>query len=547
MLNESDHQIVGNHTEETGIQEENRHRVLDRLKEISVTEIIHQIIALAIMHILYIIFELDNAFQENWISAIIYGVLSLGTLVFVWIQWTSAKYLIPIPFISLVIVGAFLEFPIFITSLFGLYSIFYFAIVFIKGEPTDANITIICSGLSFLLLTIYMLFGQGFVQIGFEFNIVVGMLILWTLAASAVVIIHRESLVTIGIYNLLLMLICSISPFIRPEGTESNIFIVVCGLIFFTTTFLSLALIFKHEDINFGKLVPFVFLYEIGLIIYSYSFNLSFDWLSSNIKAIIVHYGLFIPVLVYIIVKLAILYSGSVIGSVEESSYEMRFRNDQFQDDGSAFIVLLSFIITSLAMVGWSVGNLNLINALVVSIIFFGLSFFADMRITTSSTLVFIHLFLGLLLAFVANLEYELILIILMVLSGITIIFALFNEKFLTREPLTTTMTIIGSAILMVTLLLYFGYLSLWISLGWALIGLYSFTVGILMEKLFLRRTGLVIIIIDVIKSIFDVIRLEPKWLMGLGFIILAVTLFACIFLFRWSEKHQEKQIQIEG
>ncbi|MBD3192127.1 MAG: hypothetical protein GF308_15890 [Candidatus Heimdallarchaeota archaeon] len=545
-MNESD-RIVGSSNEDTVSQEAARYQVLDRIKEISVTEIIHQIIALGLIHILYIIFELYNAFLENWISAIIYGVLSLGTLVFVWFQWTSAKYLIPIPFISLVIVGAFLEFPIFITILFALYCIFYFAIVFIKGEPIDANITIVCSGLSFLLLTIYMLFGQGFVQIGFEFNIVVGMLILWTVAASAVVIIHRESLLTIGIYNSLLMIICSISPFIRPEGTESNIFILVCGLIFLITTVLSLTLIFKHEDINFGKLVPFVFLYEIGLIIYSYSFNLNFAWLSSNIKAIIVHYGFFIPVLIYIIVNLAMLYSGSMVGSEEESSYEMRFRNDQFQDDGSALIVLLSFIITSLAMFGWSVSNLNLINALVVSVIFFGLSFFADMRITTSSTLVFIHLFLGLLLAFVANLEYQLILIILMALSGITIIFALINEKFLTQEPLTTTMTIIGSVILMVTLLLYFGYLSLWISLGWALIGLYSFTVGVLMEKIFLRRAGLVIIIIDVVKSIFDVVRLQPRWLMGLGFIILAITLFACIFLFRWSEKHQERQAQSEN
>jgi large-conductance mechanosensitive channel len=72
------------------------------------------------------------------------------------------------------------------------------------------------------------------------------------------------------------------------------------------------------------------------------------------------------------------------------------------------------------------------------------------------------------------------------------------------------------------------------------------------MEKIIARRTGLSIILIDIIYSIIALIlKYGASLEMGIGFAVLAIVLFCCIFLFRWSEKkyrqeHQEKEV-IEG
>ena len=124
----------------------------------------------------------------------------------------------------------------------------------------------------------------------------------------------------------------------------------------------------------------------------------------------------------------------------------------------------------------------------------------------------------------------------------------MFNELFLKGEPLTTTLTLSGALILMITSQLYFSInfatQFLYSEIVWAGIGLFLFTIGLIFNKLFLRRTGLVIILLDVVKSIIELLieYLDEGWKIGVAFMILAIVLMVCIFLFRWSEKREKTQ-----
>jgi membrane protein implicated in regulation of membrane protease activity len=109
-------------------------------------------------------------------------------------------------------------------------------------------------------------------------------------------------------------------------------------------------------------------------------------------------------------------------------------------------------------------------------------------------------------------------------------------------EPLTSSMTLSGTLMLMICSLIYFDYIEIWVSLIWALVGLYLFVVGLLFNKIFLRRIGLAVILMDVVYSIVYVSRLENKALLGVGFMVLAIVLFICIWLFRWSEQKLKRE-----
>ncbi|MHA1185611.1 MAG: hypothetical protein ACTSSK_01860, partial [Candidatus Heimdallarchaeota archaeon] len=79
---------------------------------------VHQIIILSILHIVYILIEAFNLFEVKWVSGLLYGVLCVGTIAILWLQKENINYLLPIPFISLIIVGGILEETITITAIF---------------------------------------------------------------------------------------------------------------------------------------------------------------------------------------------------------------------------------------------------------------------------------------------------------------------------------------------------------------------------------------------------------------------------------------------
>jgi hypothetical protein len=148
-------------------------------------------------------------------------------------------------------------------------------------------------------------------------------------------------------------------------------------------------------------------------------------------------------------------------------------------------------------------------------------------------------------LAFVANVNDQIVYLVLMAFSATLILFAIINELFIMGEPMTSSMTISGTLILMVCSQLYFEDVVIWVSLIWAFVGLYLFVVGLLFNKVFLRRIGLSVIIIDIIYSIVFVSRQANRLYLGIGFMVLAVVLFICIWLFRWSELKVRKEKQV--
>ncbi|MGC9779293.1 MAG: hypothetical protein HZR80_08635 [Candidatus Heimdallarchaeota archaeon] len=265
-----------------------------------VHKIAHQVIALTIIHLLYIVFEAYNAFNESWVSAIIYGVIALGTVGFIWLQKDNAKYLIPIPFISLCVIGGILENTIAITTIFGAYCIFFYALLFFERKTTETLVTNLFSALTLLILTSFMLFDQGFVKVDYIVNVVSGIWLLWGIIVSAVTIRHKDNFgIRLG-YSIVLTLLCAVGPFIKPEGMpNSNLFTLTCGILFLMVAIISVVLFFT-EEFNMGKFFGVIAPILASIVIFSYSFAYNFTWISSIVnKAFIVDYALFIPLALF--------------------------------------------------------------------------------------------------------------------------------------------------------------------------------------------------------------------------------------------------------
>jgi hypothetical protein len=512
----------------------------------------HQIITLTVIHLLYIAFEASNAFNPTWISVIIYGIISLGTIGFIYLQKENAKYLIPIPFISLIIVGGILgnlEGTITITVIFVIYCAFYFTLVFMKEDITQTIITILFSAVTLFVLTTFMKFNQGFVSVGKEYNVISFLWLLWAGAVSAIIIRNKEKIGLSILYTALLVIMSSIGPIIRPEGSaNANVFSLVCAVILLGTAVISIILAVPKDEFKVGRFIGNITIIEVGFVTFSYTFNYAFSWIANtSTKASIVNYGLLLPLVLYTITILIIKYYPRERDDLSLRTYSLFKNKELLSKDMILWGTYLSFIIMSQVMFVLRY-DLNFLNGLIISLIFFGATIPLTIRFATTNSLLLSILFLSLTLSEFTSLQYSNNLIILMAVSGAIVILAVFNELFLKGEPLTTTLTLSGALILMISSQLYFSInfatQFLYSQIVWAGIGLFLFTIGLIFNRLFLRRTGLVIILMDVVKSIIELLieYLDEGWKIGVAFMILAIVLLVCIFLFRWSEKREKTQ-----
>ncbi len=512
----------------------------------------HQIITLTVIHLLYIAFEASNAFNPSWISVIIYSVISLGTIGFIFLQKENAKYLIPIPFLSLIVVGGILGGlvgTITVTVIFVIYCAFYFTLVFLQDDIVQTIITILFSAVTMFILTTFMKFNQGFVAVGKEYNVISLIWLLWAAATSVVIIKNKEKIGLNILYTSILVIMSSIGPIIRPEGpSNANVFSLICAIILLGTAVISIILAVPKEEFKIGRFIGNIAIIEVGFVAFSYTFNYAFSWIVSPItKASIVNYGLLLPLVLYTITMLLIKYYPREKDDLSLRTYTLFKNKELLSKDMILWGTYLSFIIMSQIMF-LEQYDLNFLNGLIISLIFFGATIPLTIRFVTMSSLLFSILFLSLTLGEFTSLQYNNNLIILMAISGAILIFGVFNELFLKGEPLTTTLTISGSLILMITSQLYFSInfatQFLYSEIIWAGIGLFLFTIGLIFNRLFLRRTGLVIILLDVVKSIIELLieYLDEGWKIGVAFMILAIVLLVCIFLFRWSEKREKQQ-----
>lgn len=504
------------------------------------TQRMHQFIIIGILHLVYIIFESMNAFAisgfaYSWPSALIYSLICFFTIFSIWREWESAKYLVPIPFISLIVVGTILEFPEMITALFVLYCIFYFTMTFIKKDTGVSILTICFSGLSFLLLTAFMRFDQGFVKVNFEFNVVSCILLILVVAASLTVFFNKKSFGLLIAYNATFIILGSLLPFIKPEGANSNLFTLFCAISVLIVGIVTFTKFLRSDEQEMINLIPLVIIEQIGIIILSYSYTMNFNWLGGISNVMIIDYAIFMPLVLFVSITLAVRYFPVHKDPTRKSDLD--------KIDLTIIGTFLSFIVASMAMAGWIYGNFNLIKALVLSIIFFGITIPLSLKYSASVSLISTYVFLGLVLKFVALVSSDIVLISLMAFSSALILFAIINELYIMGEPLTSSMIISGSMLLMVCSFVYFNYIEIWTSLIWAGLGLYLFVIGLLFNKIYLRRTGLIVLLVDIVYTIVYLsIGVENRVLLGVGFMVLGVVLFICIWLFRWSEQKMKRE-----
>ena len=515
----------------------------------------HQIITLTVIHLLYIAFEASDTFNPSWISVIIYGIISIGTIGFIYLQKQNAKYLIPIPFLSLIVVGGILEGlegTITVTVIFVVYCAFYFTLVFMQDDIAQTIITILFSAVTLFILTTFMKFNQGFVAVGKEYNVISFLWLLWAAATSAVIMRNKEKIGLNVLYTAILVTMSSIGPIIRPEGSaNANVFSLICAVILLGTAVISIILAVPKDEFKVGRFIGNITIIEAGFVIFSYTFNRAFSWIASSLtKASIVNYGLLLPLVLYTITILIIKYYPREKDDLSLRTYTLFKNKELLSKDMILWGTYLSFIIMSQVMFVLQY-ELNFINGLIISLIFFGATIPLTIRFATTSSLLFSILFLSLTLSEFTTLQYSNNLIILMAISGAVVVIGVFNELFLKGEPLTTTLTLSGALILMISSQLYFSInfatQFLYSEIIWAGIGLFLFTIGLIFNRLFLRRTGLVIILLDVVKSIIELLfeYLDEGWKIGIAFMILAIVLLVCIFLFRWSEKREKAQQEV--
>ena len=150
---------------------------------------------------------------------------------------------------------------------------------------------------------------------------------------------------------------------------------------------------------------------------------------------------------------------------------------------------------------------------------------------------------------FLANVSNYATFISLLAIVVVLYVFIILNEMFLLGEPLSTNLSIVATLLGMITSILLFyvenvNLKEIWTSICWVVIGAFLFSFGIIFEYTFLRRSGLFIILFDIVYSVI-VIILNTSYRglpMGIAFIVLAVVLLVCIYLLRWSERRDTKK-----
>ncbi|MHA1156675.1 MAG: hypothetical protein ACTSQK_11265, partial [Candidatus Heimdallarchaeota archaeon] len=344
-------------------------------------------------------------------------------------------------------------------------------------------------------------------------------------------------------YILSVQAITAVMPFIRPEGTYSNVFTIICALGFLTSAITTLVLVTKHEELDDFHHLMSVIVIQVGIIILSYSFNIGHTWTSSSNNVLIIDFALHIPLAIFTIANYLYDYFNNKQHQIEDNKANVKGYNKL-----KPFILYLSFVISSLAMLGWVFGQLNLINVLIISILFFVVSIVINNKFMIIITMLLSYLFIGLTMNFVGSVVLDIILIVLISISAALMTFAIINEKWIQGEPLTSTLTISSSLMIIVSLFILLDFTNIWISVGWVLLGFYLFAGGIFLEKILWRRVGLGAILGDIVFSIVLIaISGGSGIFLGIGFMVIAIVLVGCIFLFRWSEQKQKRDILDEN
>ena len=516
----------------------------------------HQIIVLSIIHLFYVLIEIINEFKFQWISSIIYVFIAIGTIVFLWLQKENYNYLLPIPFISLIIVGAILEETITITVIFSFYCLCFFLYQFIRKSESETIVTVISSGITMIVLFCYALFDQGFVIINNNFNVTVFIWLIWNVSVLGLAFIHRTNATLSYSFIVIVLLLASIGPFLGFILIYDNVFAIVNGVVIFCAIVFSLLIVFLEEIFNMRKFLTLISTNLISVVIFNFSFRFSFEWLNSANKSLVVDYALFIPLVLITSVVLTVKFYPEVRTMFAPNEYYY-VKNERLQSID--ITILATYFIFLIASIFSLIGNIEnyeflLLKLLIISIIVSAASVPLNVKISTITSLLFTLAFLIPVLLFLGNVSSNATFISLLVIVVLVYIFMVINEIFLIGEPLTTNLSIVATLTGMVTSMVYFyienmNFKEMLTSITWSLIGIFLFAFGIIFYHLYIRRSGFIIVIVDIIYSLISMsVRYKILSLqVGITFTIQAIVLLTCVFLLRWSEKREERATSEEA
>ncbi|TFF84615.1 hypothetical protein EU523_01530, partial [Candidatus Heimdallarchaeota archaeon] len=198
----TEEQGMNNNPNDQQVQQQDR----DLFDKVSIKQSWHQLVIVCIFHLVYFVFEGMNAFpsaglQQDWLSAGIYCFISLLTLFYLWKEWETSKYIVPVPFVSLLIVTWLLDFEEVVTGLFILSSIIIYLLAILKPDPLITKLTFGFTGLGFFFLAFFMRFDRGFVKVNYEVNVVACLFVLLFIGSSILIFLQKENYSSLLVYN----------------------------------------------------------------------------------------------------------------------------------------------------------------------------------------------------------------------------------------------------------------------------------------------------------------------------------------------------------
>ncbi|MHA1210886.1 MAG: hypothetical protein ACTSSH_00355, partial [Candidatus Heimdallarchaeota archaeon] len=423
---------------------------------------------------------------------------------------------------------------------------------FIKSE-IDTILTVVMSGITMVTLIAFTLFDHGFVKINHELNVILGIWFVWCLTTLGLAFIHRRNQTLHFTFLIIVILLSAIGPFFGFILVYDNVFAIICGIQIFIALAISMLTVFLDEELIVKKFLGYIGINLIAIIIFSFSFRLSFDWLNNVNKSYVVDYTLLIPlVLITTIVLTQKFYQESKEGKgISPSHYH---ENQEIVKNDMLFFATFIILLTSSVLThlqNFTNFEYLLLKGLIISIIFVATTIPLNIRYTTILSLISTMVFLITVLLYLGGVSNYAAFITLLAIVGVVLVFAIINDLFLIGEPLTTNLSIVGMLVGMLASIIFF-YIEnmplkeIWTSTSWAILGMFQFASGIMFNRIFLRRTGLMIILFDIVYSLIAISIQYRGWQMGVAFIVLALVLLLCIYLLRWSEKKEKKESELE-
>jgi len=518
----------------------------------------HQTITVLLLHSAIVLFQAYKIIPTIWLPILLYSLVLTGTIVLAIIKKEYLAILAPINFLSIACMNYFLEQTIAITAMYAVNLLVYVVLIFSFKDRWAFLGEMVSSAIAFLALSLSEKANTGFYPINHELHLVVVFLVLWAVIHASILYRMKEKreMPIVFSFTLMIMVITGeMARYLYVAEEYFDAYQLLCILLLGAGAGYTMALQIKEKE-KIGLKIVNILPYIIGSFALSYSFPALFTWLTNKgYKVIMNDYLLFIPLVIGTGVMLMLHWREEERGRKEEREKERKVEyihdKEKQKNDWLLVGIYALFILPALLM-SLNERNYNAIRCLLVSILFLGIGVTKQQPAATTITIMTGMAFLAYMLNEWTGLKGTMNMIIMMSIATALVAMAIINEHMLAGEPITSALILAGSIMLMIGSVSYFYQTTIYLKyvlpgFVWAVIGLVNFGLGLMDDKLYMRRTGLSIILADIAYTIIAVILAKyTGWQIGITLMVLAVVLLGCILLFRWSERKEGKE-EAEG